>query len=100
MATTQEDCEAMMRAAAENSVKLMIAYRLHFNDANLHAIRVAQSGDLGEPRYFGSLFGLQVKEGNIRTRKTLGAVPCSTSGFIASTPRATSFATNRSKSSG
>src|SRR5947207_12418237 len=72
MATTQDDCEAMMRAAAQNDVKLMIAYRLHFNEANLHAVRVAQSGDLGEPRYFGSLFGLQVKEGNIRTRKELG----------------------------
>jgi predicted dehydrogenase len=72
MATTQDDCESMMRAAARNNVKLMIAYRLHFNDANLHAVRVAQSGDLGELRYFGSLFGLQVKEGNIRTRKDLG----------------------------
>ncbi len=72
MATTQDDCEAMMRAAAQNNVKLMIAYRLHFNDANLHAVRVGQSGDLGELRYFGSLFSLQVKEGNIRTRKDLG----------------------------
>jgi predicted dehydrogenase len=72
MATTQEDCEAMIEAAARNDVKLMIAYRLHFNDANLHAVRVAKSGDLGELRYFGSLFGLQVKEGNIRTRKDLG----------------------------
>ena len=72
MATTQDDCEAMMRAAAENNMKLMIAYRLHFNDANLHAVRVAQSGDLGDLRYFGSLFGLQVKEANIRTRKELG----------------------------
>jgi predicted dehydrogenase len=72
MATTQDDCEAMMRAVEQNDVKLMIAYRLHFNDANLHAVRVAQSGDLGELRYFGSLFGLQVKEGNIRTRKDLG----------------------------
>jgi predicted dehydrogenase len=72
MATTQDDCEAMMRAARENNVKLMIAYRLHFNDANLHAVRLAQSGALGEVRYFGSLFGLQVKERNIRTRKKLG----------------------------
>jgi predicted dehydrogenase len=72
MANTQEDCEAMMRAAEENNVKLMIAYRLHFNDANLHAVEVAQSGDLGELRYFGSLFGLQVKEGNIRVKRELG----------------------------
>ncbi len=72
MATTQDDCEAMIRVAGKKNVKLMIAYRLHFNDANLHAVRVAQSGDLGELRYFGSLFGLNVKEGNIRTRKDLG----------------------------
>src|SRR5438309_9217800 len=72
MATTQEECEAMIQAAEEHDVKLMIAYRLHLNDANLHAVGVAQSGDLGELRYFGSLFGLQVKEGNIRTRKALG----------------------------
>jgi predicted dehydrogenase len=72
MATTQEECEAMIRASEENNVKLMIAYRLHFNDANLHVMRLAQSGDFGEARYFGSLFGMQVKEGNIRTRKALG----------------------------
>ena len=72
MATTQDDCEAMIRAATQNNVKLMIAYRLHFNDANLHAVKVAKSGDLGDVRYFESLFGLQVKEGNIRTRKDLG----------------------------
>jgi glucose-fructose oxidoreductase len=41
----------MMRAAAQNNVKLMIAYRLHFNDANLHAVKVAKSGDLGDLRY-------------------------------------------------
>jgi predicted dehydrogenase len=72
MATTQDDCEAMIRAVAQNNVKLMIAYRLYFNDANLHVVRMAQSGDLGTLRYFGSLFGLQVKESNIRTRKDLG----------------------------
>ncbi len=72
MATTQDDCETMMLAAERNNVKLMIAYRLHFNDANLHAVKAAKSGDLGELRYFGSLFGLNVKEGNIRTRKDLG----------------------------
>jgi glucose-fructose oxidoreductase len=75
MGTTQDDCEAMMRTVARNDVKLMVAYRLHFNDANLHAVRVAKSGDLGELRCFGSLFGLRVKEGNIRTRKDLGGGP-------------------------
>jgi predicted dehydrogenase len=75
MAVTEEDCQAMMQAAEKNNVKLMIAYRLHFNDANLSAVELAQSGDLGELRYFGSLFGLQVNQGNIRTRKKLGGGP-------------------------
>ena len=47
MATTQDDCEAMIRAAAKNNVKLMIAYRLHFNDAK-SACR--ESGEIRRPR--------------------------------------------------
>ena len=72
MALTEEDCEAMMHATEEHKVKLMIAYRLHFNDANLRTIELAQSGDLGELRYFSSIFGMQVKDGNIRVRKDAG----------------------------
>ena len=71
MAKTEKDCEAMIRAAEENKVKLMIAYRLHFNDANLRAIGVVQSGELGELRYFNSLFGQQVHADNIRLDKKL-----------------------------
>src|SRR5919109_4884539 len=38
MAVTEEDCLSMIRVAEENQVKLMIAYRLHFEEANLKAI--------------------------------------------------------------
>ena len=38
MAVTEEECEAMIEAADSNDVKLMIAYRLHFERANLEAI--------------------------------------------------------------
>jgi predicted dehydrogenase len=72
MAVTERDCRAMVRAARSHKVKLMIAYRLHFEEANLKAIEIVKSGKLGEPRVFNSLFGLQVKEGNIRTRAELG----------------------------
>lgn len=72
MATTEEDCEAMIRVCDENDVKLMIAYRLHFEAANLHAIEIAQSGRLGDLRYFSSTFGQRVREGDIRTRSDLG----------------------------
>jgi glucose-fructose oxidoreductase len=66
MAVTEEDCEAMIAAAEANHVKLMIAYRLHFEKANLEAIRLAQSGKLGELRFFGSEFAQQVDAENIR----------------------------------
>ncbi|HEY7320108.1 MAG TPA: Gfo/Idh/MocA family oxidoreductase [Candidatus Binatia bacterium] len=71
MAVTEEECEAI-RAAQQNKVKLMIAYRLHFEEANLKAIALVKSGKIGAPRIFNSLFGLQVREGNIRTQSELG----------------------------
>ena len=72
MAVTAKECVAMIRAARAHHVKLMIAYRLHFEEANLKAIRMVKSGKIGEPRFFNSLFSLQVQEGNIRTRDDQG----------------------------
>ena len=66
MAVTEEDCEAMIEAAEASHVKLMIAYRLHFEKANLEAIRLVESGKLGEPRFFGSEFAQLVDAENIR----------------------------------
>ena len=72
MAASERDCEAMIEVTKQNKVKLMIAYRLHFHDANLHAVEIARSGKLGEVRCFDSLFGLQVHGENIRLQKNLG----------------------------
>ena len=66
LAVTEEDCLAMIRAAEENEVKLMVAYRLHFEEANLKAIDLVQQGRLGDPRLFDSVFTMIVKEGDIR----------------------------------
>jgi glucose-fructose oxidoreductase len=66
MAVTEEDCLSMIRVAEENSVKLMVAYRLHFEEANLKAIELVQSGRLGDARLFDSVFTMTVKEGDIR----------------------------------
>lgn len=72
MALTKEDCIDMIKAADEHDVKLMIAYRLHFDEANLKAVEIVQSAQLGEPRIFNSFFTMQVEEGNIRLDKKLG----------------------------
>lgn len=66
MAVTEEECEQMTRAAKENNVKLMIAYRLHFDKANLQAIETIKSGKIGEPRIFNSIFSQQVAQDNVR----------------------------------
>jgi predicted dehydrogenase len=66
MAVTTEECEAMIAAAERHRVKLMIAYRLHFEASNLEAIRIAASGKLGTLRIFASEFAQQVVEGNVR----------------------------------
>jgi predicted dehydrogenase len=66
MAVTEEDCLSMIRVAEENGVKLMVAYRLHFEEANLKAIDLVQGGKLGDARVFDSVFTMQVKEGDIR----------------------------------
>jgi predicted dehydrogenase len=66
MAVTEEDCEAMIDAADKNAVKLMIAYRLHFEEGNLEAIRLAKAGKLGNLRIFDSAFSQVVVADNIR----------------------------------
>ena len=66
LAVTEEDCLSMIRVTEENQVKLMVGYRLHFEEANLKAIDLVQSGKLGDPRLFDSVFTMTVKDGDIR----------------------------------
>jgi predicted dehydrogenase len=72
MAVTPEECETMIKAAEENNIKLMIAYRLHLEAANMQAVEVVTSGKIGEPRIFNSVFTQQVEAGNIRANKEVG----------------------------
>jgi glucose-fructose oxidoreductase len=67
MAVTERECEEMIRAASDAGVKLMIAYRLHFERGNLEAVEIVNSGKLGEPRIYASVFCNNVKDpDNIR----------------------------------
>jgi glucose-fructose oxidoreductase len=72
MAVTEEECERMARAAVEGKVKLMVAYRLHFERANLEAGEIARSGRMGELRQFTSTFTMHVVPDNIRVKRALG----------------------------
>lgn len=75
MATSAGGCEAMIREAADADVRLMIAYRLHYEPANVSTIALVRAGEIGDPRFFASEFSYQVKPGNIRTREELGGGP-------------------------
>lgn len=72
MAASVADCEAMIRACDEHQVKLMIAYRLHFEEANLRAIELVKAGEIGAPRLFTASFTQQVRRDDIRTQSELG----------------------------
>lgn len=75
MALTVEECEEMIVGAEDAGVKLMVAYRLHFEETNLQAVELVRKGRIGEPRIFSSIFSYQVREKNIRTRPELGGGP-------------------------
>lgn len=72
LAVTEADCKAMIAAARRGRVKLMVAYRLHFEEASLKAVEMVRGGKLGEARIFESLFTMQVKPGNIRLQREGG----------------------------
>lgn len=64
MAVTTEDCLSMISEAEKYNIQLMIAYRLHFEAANLEAIKIAQSKKIGDLKVFNSVFTMQVKDHN------------------------------------
>lgn len=67
MAVTSEDCQAMMEVCKKNRVKLMIAYRLHFEKTNLKVVDLVESGKIGDPRFFVTSHSQAIREGDVRT---------------------------------
>jgi predicted dehydrogenase len=72
MAVTAADCRRMISACAKHRVKLMVAYRLHFEGINLDVIDRVRRGDIGDPKFFSSCFSMSVRRGDIRTRREYG----------------------------
>jgi predicted dehydrogenase len=71
MAVDNGECKEMIAACKKSKTKLMIAYRLHFEEGTLAAIELANSGKLGELRFFTSAFSQQVAAGNVRVEQPL-----------------------------
>jgi predicted dehydrogenase len=68
IAASSAQAERMIAACERGGVKLMIAYRLHFEAANLSAMEIVRSGKIGEPRFFSAIFSQQVTPDNTRTK--------------------------------
>jgi glucose-fructose oxidoreductase len=72
LATTGAECDAIIAACAKADVRVMTAYRLHFERQTLWALDQVRSGRLGDLRYFTSAFSMRAKPDNIRAQPELG----------------------------
>jgi glucose-fructose oxidoreductase len=75
LAGTATDCREMIDACERGGSRLMTAYRLHFESANLAAIKHITNGDIGEPRVFHGLNCQTVEAGNTRLDAELKGGP-------------------------
>ena len=71
MATSVADCETMIAACKAANVKLMIAYRCHYEPTNLRAIKLIRDGALGQVQAIQSAFGFNISPGEWRLSKKL-----------------------------
>jgi predicted dehydrogenase len=72
LAVTDEACARMVEACRDAGVKLMTAYRLHFEPTTLAVLKRVRDGALGDLRYFSSSFSMQTEPGGIRTEAETG----------------------------
>ncbi len=71
MSTSVADAEAMIAACKAARVKLMIAYRCHYEPTNLKAIQLIRQGALGQVQAIESTFGFNIGRGEWRLNKKL-----------------------------
>jgi predicted dehydrogenase len=71
MATNVADCERMIAACKTANVKLMIAYRCHYEPTNLKAVKLIRDGALGQLQAIESSFGFNIRPGEWRLSKKL-----------------------------
>ncbi len=72
LAVTDAECERMIRACRDAGVKLMTAYRLHFDPLVLDVLKQVRAGRIGTLRYLTASFSMQAKPDGIRTTPDTG----------------------------
>jgi predicted dehydrogenase len=71
MSTTVAEAESMIAACKAANVKLMIAYRCHYEATNLRAVKLIRDGALGQVQAIESSFGFNMRPGEWRINKKL-----------------------------
>ena len=71
MSTTVAEADSMIAACKTANVKLMIAYRLHYEPLNLKAIKLIKDGALGQVQTIDGSFGFNAQPGIWRLNKAL-----------------------------
>ena len=71
MAISIAECEQMIAACKSAKVKLMIAYRLHFEPTTLKALEIVRSGKLGSLQTMQGANGFNIGVGEWRYNKKL-----------------------------
>jgi predicted dehydrogenase len=71
MSTTVKEAEDMIAACKAAKVRLMIAYRLHYEPLNLKAIKLIKDGALGRIGTMNGAFGFDASPGAWRLNKKL-----------------------------
>jgi len=72
MATSVADCQTMIAACAAARVKLMIAYRLHYEPVTMRTIKLIRDGGIGKIQAIDSANGYNIARGEWRATKALG----------------------------
>jgi predicted dehydrogenase len=71
MSISVAEAEAMIAACKAAHVKLMIAYRCHYEPTNLRAVQLLRQGMLGQVQAIESAFGFPMQPGEWRLNKKL-----------------------------
>jgi predicted dehydrogenase len=75
LAGNSAECRELIDACERGGARLMTAYRLHFESANLAAIGHITDGDIGDPRVFHGFNCQMIQEGNTRLDSDLDGGP-------------------------
>ena len=72
MSVAVSEAEAMIAACKAKNVKLMIAYRLHYEPITLKTIKLIRDGAIGKVQAIDSANGFNIAPGEWRSTKALG----------------------------